>query len=482
MRFNEFNITEEVKLPTNYTTAPNMRPPAGPPKPMPNWVEKSAVPSNLNPKQDPGQISNQEEPAYKRAGKNEPVTKSVSSNARLPVEKTPTSTPSLKNDPVGSVRPGEPTFSKVYNNPGEYYDNTKNDILNKAKTSTSNPALSTRERFTQLDRGQPTPNIKSVAPSTPSVARTVATDVGNSALKSAGKKFLTKFLPGVGSTMDALDAYNRYQDNDTVGAAVSGAGAVGGLLPVVGAPISWGAAGINAYRDAMKNKANNTGTTNTTSTTPKVTPRPTPSSTTPVSPNVKQIPNNSSTTQPVTSTAPKMSQAQLAAAQRAQGSGSSIQTQQPQQAPKSAPQSQQAPTSSTPTSYKGSTGAQAIQRANANSIQDVNNIKVGQKINLPNGQGQYIVRPGDTLDKIASNSIATPSSTQSASNTANTNNSSPEDDDINSWRNQDLEKAQQSAQSTSTDEKPKFTPKDSSQIQADESTSINRIKSLAGLK
>lgn len=57
------------------------------------------------------------------------------------------------------------------------------------------------------------------------------------------------------------------------------------------------------------------------------------------------------------------------------------------------------------TGYKGSTGAQEIQKLNP-AIIDVNQIHVGQKIKLPNGS-TYVVKKGDTLDKIAAgNSVS----------------------------------------------------------------------------
>jgi LysM repeat protein len=48
--------------------------------------------------------------------------------------------------------------------------------------------------------------------------------------------------------------------------------------------------------------------------------------------------------------------------------------------------------------YKGSAGAQAI--AKASGVADVNKIKAGQQLTLPDGT-KYTVKPGDTLDKIA---------------------------------------------------------------------------------
>ena len=50
--------------------------------------------------------------------------------------------------------------------------------------------------------------------------------------------------------------------------------------------------------------------------------------------------------------------------------------------------------------YKGSIGAQEIQKLNP-AIIDVNRIQVGQTLKMPNGQPDYVVKPGDTLDRIA---------------------------------------------------------------------------------
>jgi LysM repeat protein len=61
------------------------------------------------------------------------------------------------------------------------------------------------------------------------------------------------------------------------------------------------------------------------------------------------------------------------------------------------------PTATTPTAtkaaYKGSPGAQAIQKLNP-SVVDVNKIVPGQTLKMPNGK-DYVVQKGDTLDGIA---------------------------------------------------------------------------------
>jgi hypothetical protein len=58
------------------------------------------------------------------------------------------------------------------------------------------------------------------------------------------------------------------------------------------------------------------------------------------------------------------------------------------------------PATVAPAPYKGSAGSQEIQKLNP-AIKDVNKIQPGQRFKMPNGQPDYIVKPGDTLDKIA---------------------------------------------------------------------------------
>jgi hypothetical protein len=80
------------------------------------------------------------------------------------------------------------------------------------------------------------------------------------------------------------------------------------------------------------------------------------------------------------------------------------------------PVDQQTRTSRTPANpnYKGSAGAQAIQKAN--SIENVNKIRAGQVIKV-NGQN-YTVKPGDSLDKIARNNPARPTTPASSGHSA----------------------------------------------------------------
>ena len=55
------------------------------------------------------------------------------------------------------------------------------------------------------------------------------------------------------------------------------------------------------------------------------------------------------------------------------------------------------------TDYKGSAGSQQLQKLNP-EIKNVNAIYSGQKIKLPDGS-VYVVKKGDTLDKIAARTI-----------------------------------------------------------------------------
>jgi LysM repeat protein len=66
--------------------------------------------------------------------------------------------------------------------------------------------------------------------------------------------------------------------------------------------------------------------------------------------------------------------------------------------------------------YKGSPGAQAIQKLNP-SITDVNKIMPGQKIKLPNGT-EYTIQKGDTLDGIAAKNGQSTTAQPKAGNSA----------------------------------------------------------------
>jgi hypothetical protein len=74
---------------------------------------------------------------------------------------------------------------------------------------------------------------------------------GASMMGQAGK-FAGKLLPGVGTALNAADAYNRAQEGDYLGAGIAGVGAAASPFPVVGTAVGMGTGAINAYRDYLK--------------------------------------------------------------------------------------------------------------------------------------------------------------------------------------------------------------------------------------
>jgi hypothetical protein len=442
MRFNEFNISEDIKLPgkpqpggasdgvvshtpmklgpikydlydgppptvkqsassnlpVNYQIAPSMRPQPGPPKPVPNWVEKSA----LGKYQDPADRAWQEKPAYQRKGVPEPVIKPAPgtkpTNNNVGTERPGNQAKpnySLANDPVGKATAGEPTMGQK---PNSVPSNVK-------------------------------PGIEAGA------------DIG---AKTLGKKLLSRAVPYASSAYDAYDAYDRVKKGDYVGATIAGTGAVGGLVPGLGAPVALGAAGINMARDAYNN-----------------------------------APANSTNLNPVTSAA------NAAAAKKGNVGRGGL-------APAPAPVAKPAPAPAEP--KLGSW--QEI--AKLNNITDPRKLKAGSRIELPNGQGSYYVTKGDTLSGISQrlNTTGDPqyrepgsvnkTSVQPAPSTpASTNNDNELDrqkhiDRIQKQADDAYEKMQ--SPPTNDDSDNQLTNVIPNDRMAEENKSLNRIKSLAGLK
>ena len=61
-----------------------------------------------------------------------------------------------------------------------------------------------------------------------------------------------KLLPGAGLALGGVEAYNRAQQGDYLGAGLAGAGGVAGLVPGVGTAINLSTTAINAGRDYSK--------------------------------------------------------------------------------------------------------------------------------------------------------------------------------------------------------------------------------------
>lgn len=70
-------------------------------------------------------------------------------------------------------------------------------------------------------------------------------------LATAGK-VAGKILPGAGAALGGMEAYNRAQAGDYLGAGLAGVGGLASFVPGVGIPIGLGTTAINAARDYSK--------------------------------------------------------------------------------------------------------------------------------------------------------------------------------------------------------------------------------------
>ena len=73
----------------------------------------------------------------------------------------------------------------------------------------------------------------------------------NPMMASAGR-MAGRALPGVGAAVGGLDAYNRAQAGDYLGAGLAGVGAGASFIPGVGTAVNLGTTAINAGRDYSK--------------------------------------------------------------------------------------------------------------------------------------------------------------------------------------------------------------------------------------
>ena len=536
MRFNEFNITEAV-IPSNYEIAPNMRPQPGPAKPMPNWVAKSA----LDVKQDPSDISRQEQPAYQRKANQQPTTPNTAGNARPGVQQQPTNNNLGK---LGKVSPGEPTMGQPVPNqvrPAAPAVPTAQPAPNQVRpttTTTPPPAAPTNVQPTT----QPTNNV-----SAPSTAPTTTTTTPTAPAKGS----MTGWQQGPNQTAPATApnpttypigyragaAYNAYNktppEQSRIQAGINAVNAfkatppappaaklVGpssqyipprtpeqakvitnkitkGLGKGMGSDANFYPAGVGQgslfqnqqyVKDLEKELATKGSNTDQEQELLKyraivkaqeeqvkkdaeVWRKEYPDSKLhgqgqQVSPSSQSTPAPTQQA-PASNTAPKSAAPSKSLPAFDAGPGDTWDNNAPA-APQSksnppvstpapaAPQSRSiGPSQSQPSSgYKGSAGSQAIQQLNPDRITDVNKIYAGDTINLPGG-GTYTIKQGDTLDQIARNQSA-PSAP-----VASTEPSTPT----------------LTAKSADTEKLPTEKVKETS-----DDKSLNRIKSLAGLK
>jgi len=77
------------------------------------------------------------------------------------------------------------------------------------------------------------------------------TNLPPSMLGQAGR-MAGRLLPGVGTALNAADAYGRFNEGDYLGAGIAGIGAAASPFPIAGTVVGAGTGAINAYRDYLK--------------------------------------------------------------------------------------------------------------------------------------------------------------------------------------------------------------------------------------
>lgn len=424
-------------VPVNYQIAPNMRPKAGPPKPGPDWTAKSA----LSKYQDPADISQQQQPAYQRKGVSEPITRpapgskpsidlsnprqAAAYKAQLDLEKAGVPLNKPQKDTLGAEKPGtqaKPNYSLA------------NDPVGKANAG--EPNMGTTPPAVQKNNKTPNapastspisaPTAKPTTTTAPSQYQQAMNIVANMRKGFGKSNEYTNIYAPLGPTsfqnkqyIQDLEKEFRKTPNDPIIkaeldkmrgiVAAKGTGTAGGRTtdvndPRLAADIRPGSDNIRGTGMANDPRLNTQNKSNQQPTTTAVKP-----------------PASTGTSAPAQSTS----------------------------------------------AYKGSTGAQSIQQANANKITDVNKIRAGDTIQV--GGQDYTIKPGDTLDSIAKNqqssttakpnTDAFPNTTNGVGSILNAPKSDPKDDADNQLTN--------------------VVPNDD---MAEDAKSLNRIKSLAGLK
>ena len=455
-------------LPADYEKPPNMRTSTSTNIPDHPWAEKSAL-GRLGP-QDVADVTRQEVPAYQRAGKPDPYMQDISN--KLDKLQAQQGKPKVDIKDVQAQAQSRRELQKQISGdprPAVWKDPKNPDLPASKSPPPANVELP-KDSLGKVSAGEPTLSNKPLSgASSVERAATTGAEAGAEAglkagSKSLGSKLLGKAIPGVGVALDAEEAYRRYQNGDRTGAVISALGAAGGLLPGVGPAISYGATGVNLARDAYNSASgSNAKSLNPVTTAANqraqekgMTGRGSQSKVPPVAAPVK--PSATSPTQ--TNTIPKVSGDSNTNPNALDDKETIVNPQTPPESvPKAAavkpPASTGTSAPATPISntsgYKGTAGAQSIQQANPNKISNVNYIRAGDTIKV--GDKDYTIKPGDTLDKIASRELNSPSSVLSAPQT------------------------QQSA----LDKEPTQNNSYSS-TQADESATLNRMKSLAGIK
>jgi hypothetical protein len=113
------------------------------------------------------------------------------------------------------------------------------------------PLLDAQGRPMQV-QARPVVPEPSMASKVQAAAAQRITNMPSPGMLAGAGRMAGKLLPGVGTALNAADAYGRFQEGDYLGAGIAGVGAAASPFPVAGTVIGAGTGALNAYRDYLK--------------------------------------------------------------------------------------------------------------------------------------------------------------------------------------------------------------------------------------
>lgn len=135
--------------------------------------------------------------------------------------------------------------------------------LRQIAQGTGPEAQAAQQRIQQIIQNRPAAVAATAGPVNPA---TIKADTAARAQQAAAQKITNlppsmlgsvgrmagKLLPGVGTALNAADAYGRFNEGDYLGAGIAGIGAAASPFPIAGTVVGAGTGAINAYRDYLK--------------------------------------------------------------------------------------------------------------------------------------------------------------------------------------------------------------------------------------
>lgn len=113
------------------------------------------------------------------------------------------------------------------------------------------PILDAQGRPMQM-QARPVVPEPSMASKVQAAAAQRITNLPSPGMLAGAGRMAGKLLPGVGTALNAADAYGRFQEGDYLGAGIAGVGAAASPFPVLGTAVGAGTGALNAYRDYLK--------------------------------------------------------------------------------------------------------------------------------------------------------------------------------------------------------------------------------------